>query len=281
MSHKFPTIGVLAAIKDLNSEHYLLLITSGSFNHGRTVWFMDFDPATLTVTLIDEWYHTELADPSKWCNNCTFPPLRTNSLEWQMINFVRDRTTDDLYIITAANSTTALTDGADWARLFKVTPKSDFGPEDDFTITYEAEKHFYLNDPIKMGDFDAAEGVYVTPAGRLLLYTSPHDNDGWSDDDCSDPTGAGRCHAVQMGEFTATYYNPPSFTIPPADQTATEGTGKNFVLGQILSPFATTYTGEVDWGDGSARTAFSMSASAPSRISRIPMQTVRRPFRQP
>jgi len=261
VSHKFPTIGVLGAIKDLVSDHYLLLITSGSFNHGRTVWFMDFDPAALTITLIDDWCHTELADPSKWCNNCTFPLLRTNSLEWQMINFVRDRMTDDLYIITAANSTTVLTDGADWARLFKVTPESGFGPEDNFTITYEAEKHFYLNDPIKMGDFDAAEGVYVTPAGRLLLYTSPHDNDGWDDDDCSDPTGAGRCHAVQMGEYAATYYNPTTFTVPPADQTATEGTGKNFVLGYVMSTYATTYTGEVDWGDGSPPTTFSMVAS--------------------
>jgi hypothetical protein len=50
-----------------------------------------------------------------------------------------------------------------------------------------SEKHLYLNDP-DMGSLDAASGIYVSPSGQLILYTGPHDNEGFDD-------------SVEMGEF--------------------------------------------------------------------------------
>jgi PKD domain len=118
--------------------------------------------------------------------------------EWmafQNFNFVWDsnntetRDDDTLYLIGTDNTRSGADyvfgGGNDWAKLFKVEFLGS--PISSVEIEYVNKKHMKLNQP-RMGDFDAAAGVYISPSGQLMLYAGDYDN-------------AGEDGALQMGEY--------------------------------------------------------------------------------
>ena len=60
--------------------------------------------------------------------------------------------------------------------------------------------------------------------------------------------------------FTVSAATNPVVT-PPANQTATEGTSKSFSLGSFTDPDGSPWTVDVNWGDGTAHTSFSVSSA--------------------
>ncbi|MBL9148068.1 MAG: hypothetical protein JNM94_05175 [Phycisphaerae bacterium] len=176
-------VGVLGAVRNTVSGKYLLMLTGGEFDNGNEIEFYE----TTTTSLTDP--NIALVYRGTWFRSVADDTTDSKWRDWQVINAVRQTnkpsasaTQDEFFIIGTDNATVGLTEGTDWARLFKV---SISGPA--ITITYQAEKHMKLNSP-KMGDFDAAGGTYVSPTGELLLYSITHDNDG--------PNGS-----IEMGEF--------------------------------------------------------------------------------
>src|SRR5205085_2446592 len=59
--------------------------------------------------------------------------------------------------------------------------------------------------------------------------------------------------------FTVTVANANPVVTAPADQTASEGTGKSFTLGSFTDAGANDnpWAADIDWGDGSAHATFS------------------------
>ncbi|MEP0841747.1 MAG: hypothetical protein HRF43_03440 [Phycisphaerae bacterium] len=165
-------IGVMAVSKDPTTGLYLFMLTGGNsetlrFYESNTA---DLRDANLSLTPVAVWLKSQASQTTqdKW-------------MKWQTMNFVRD-SGGGLYLICMDNATDLLTDGDDWVRLFSYTRT---GPA--VTISYVAERHLRLSSP-KMGDLDAAGGVYVSPSGQLILYTGEHDNDGADG-------------SIRMGEF--------------------------------------------------------------------------------
>jgi chitodextrinase len=68
----------------------------------------------------------------------------------------------------------------------------------ELTLSLVASKHFWCDSDGagRIGNFRASAGVYVSPSGELILYTTEHDNDGPSD-------------SVRMGEFRHVYTTRP------------------------------------------------------------------------
>jgi len=200
-----PTIGVLAATKT-DDNKYLFAVNGGAYDSNNALTFYETTEPIETVadmkTMEIEWIFTWNANTLQPENNDDF--WRNGRADWiwnydvdyQMINFIRDQD-GNLYIFATDNDFWNPDGGGiDWGKLFRVVREGD-----DFTLWYVATKHFYLNDPVMMGDFDAAAGIYLTPAGKMILYTAPHDNDGY--DYCD---GDGRCNALEMGEFVSEFY---------------------------------------------------------------------------
>lgn len=133
------------------------------------------------------------------CAGCDF--------DWQTINFLHD-TQGELYLIATDKSNLSLIDVRnDFARLYKISYNESFNT---FAIKYLAEKHFYLDKTnfygseisVDQGSFDAVGGVYVSPEGRLILYSGSHDNDFSEFPGCS---GIDLCKGVGLGEFPSLY----------------------------------------------------------------------------
>ncbi len=91
---------------------------------------------------------------------------------YQNLGLVADRSGSLWLIGTHRNSVGGL--GKDFADLFRLE-RTLRSPR----IRKMASRHLYCGFPFgAQCDLDAAGGVYVTPAGRLLLYGTEHDNDG-------------------------------------------------------------------------------------------------------
>lgn len=99
---------------------------------------------------------------------------------YQNLNLLVDRTGAVFLLGTHKDSVR----NTDWADLFQVTTAGG-RPR----ITKVAKRHLYCDIPAarvgsityggRQCDFDAAGGAYVSPTGRLLLYGTEHDNDGF------------------------------------------------------------------------------------------------------
>ena len=159
-----PKADAIAVTKDPVTGKYLFATKTGN-----DLWFyepttMDLADSSLQLVLIDKWSPDELPaiDQSKW-------------MGWQTLSFVR-QSDGALYLIGGDNTDTwePIRVGEDWARLFKVT-HTGVGPQTEFSLSYIAEKPLFTEHP-QMGNFKAAGGVYVSPAGELIIYTGHHDS---------------------------------------------------------------------------------------------------------
>ncbi len=174
-------IGVIAVSWDPERERYLFLLTGGHFNSGDYVEFWESESPSLETSPVvlrklDSWYSeydTEGLDNQKWGGD-------SDSLEWQTINFVRQD--DGKLFIICLDDDDAEEIGLGHARLFEVQRDGN-----SFDLDYKAEKFLLMTDPT-MGDLDAMGGVYITPAGELILYAGEHKRDGENS-------------SVRMGEY--------------------------------------------------------------------------------
>ncbi len=96
--------------------------------------------------------------------------------DFQSLNFVWD-SSGILYMIGFDNNR-ELISGHDLAILYRVRLNKLVDDENELkeAITYKDLRHIILTDP-KMGDFDAAAGIHVSPTGQLMFYASTHDTD--------------------------------------------------------------------------------------------------------
>jgi hypothetical protein len=192
----FPTLGVLGVAKQPSGK-YLFVVTGGdeAFHGGNKLWFLESttnDLLTSELIKVAEW-DSEQRPETVWD-------------KYQMLSFVSD-SNKVRYLI--GTDQTGLPFGSDnYVRLYRV--------DDRFELSYVSEKLLTLDDPVhKMGDLDTAASIYVSPSGKLILYTGCHDNDGWEPPGCSNPSGTELCKTYQMGEFPSAYYNddtPPTTT---------------------------------------------------------------------
>lgn len=220
---QFPKIGTLAAFKT-NGKYLFAHTTGGSYKKETALTFYEVPENELCTTVpgtsvplaqrIFTWNADWLQDingdvkgESEWRRE-GWAGAHRKKLDWQMINFVED-TNDDLYLIGTDKSATKagviVTPYDDYAKLFKVERVNN-----NFTVKYIAKKHLYLDDtPVDMGSLDAVGGLYVSPKGRLILYTAGHDNK-WPEflygelPDIAECSGDDRCKGLEMGEFAST-----------------------------------------------------------------------------
>jgi hypothetical protein len=218
-----PKIGTLAAFK-INDKYLFAHTTGGSYKKETALTFYEVPenelctPAPGTSVPLAQKIFTWNADwlqdinggakgESEWRREGWAGAYR-KKLDWQMINFVED-TNDDLYLIGTDKSATKagviVTPYDDYAKLFKIERVNN-----NFTVKYIAKKHLYLDDtPVDMGSLDAVGGLYVSPKGRLILYTAGHDNK-WPEflygepPDIAECSGDDRCKGLEMGEFAST-----------------------------------------------------------------------------
>ena len=285
-----PTIGTLAVTK--HGGNYLFAhTTGGSYEKETALTFYkveenslcDFFPvaerpefALPIIYKIHDWNaDLTLSDDAEhlgedgWredqsCAGCDF--------DWQMINFIYDNN-DDLYLIATDKSNVSSIDVRhDFARLYKII-YDDFNNR--YNVKYIAEKHLYLGNTyfygsdysFDMGSLDAVGGAYVTPEGRLILYSGAHDNDlsefiyapGAS---CIDSE---LCKGLGLGEFASSFFHPPVITEHDT-QTTNEGSNTVFELGSFSDSVTDSQTWEatVNWGDGYESTFTTVPGDLPS-----------------
>jgi len=202
------------------------------------------------------------------------------NLDWQTISLLHDHR-DRLYLIGTDKSG----DGAaitvhDYARLFKIE-----GTLGSPIVKYIAEKHFDLKKALwqgntydlQIGDFDAVGSVYISPTGRLMIYSGTHDND-WPKFFFGDwpgnigvCNGSDLCKSYPMGEFRSNYYHPPIVTAPP-DGTTDEGSLALFQPCSFQDWYQVdqTWAVEADWSDGTIISLPGMPGEAFSLEHRYP-----------
>ena len=218
-----PKIGTLSAIK-LDGKYLFAHTKGGSYNKETALTFYEVPEDELCIVMpgaivptaekIYSWNADWLQDingenieQSEWRREGWAGAYR-KKLDWQMINFVED-TNDDLYLIGTDKSSTKagviVTPYDDYAKLFKIERVNN-----QFIVKYIAKKHLYLDDePVDTGSLDAVGGVYVSPIGRLILYTAGHDNK-WPEflfgewPDIAECSGDDRCKSLEMGEYAST-----------------------------------------------------------------------------
>lgn len=262
-----PMIGTLAATKK-DGKYLFAHTTGGGYKKETALTFYEIEDENLCsrqnftspfIKRVDIWNADELKDnvgEDKWhgVENSSY------FLDWQMINFLQDQE-DSLFLLgTDKSGDGAAISSDDYARLFKVERSGN-----QFSVRYVAEKHFELKKAfwmgqeldVQIGNFDAVGGVYVSPAGRLIMYSGTHDNDwppfifGTLPDNFGVCNGDSRCDGYPMGEFASNYFHPPVVVVP-AEMEAEEGIaitleGFSFTDSIIAGQ---SWEATVQWGDG-------------------------------
>jgi len=266
-----PLIGTLAVTKK-EGKFLFAHTTGGGYNKETALTFYEIEEANLCsrqnftspfIKRVDIWNADELKDnvgEDKWhgVENSSY------FLDWQMINFLHDQE-DSLFLLgTDKSGDGAAISSDDYSRLFKVERSGN-----DFSVRYVAEKHFELKKAVwlgqevdvQIGNFDAVGGVYVSPAGRLIMYSGTHDNDwppfifGTPPDNLGVCKGDSRCNGYPMGEFASNYFHPPVVTVP-GQMEADEGVLSTFDGCSFTDALVAGQAWEikVDWGDGTTET---------------------------
>jgi hypothetical protein len=144
---------------------------------------------------------------------------------YQSINFVQ-QCDGQLFLVGTRNTNLPGMGGEDWAELYHVEWNGH-----ELNLFLRASLHFYCNSDNagRVGNFRASAGVYVSPSGELILYTTEHDNDGKED-------------SVRMGEFRHKEVNRPGspLLLPKADAGGpyvVEEGGSIQLSGSAISPF--------------------------------------------
>jgi hypothetical protein len=263
-----PLIGTLGVT--LEDGNYLFAhTTGGSYKKETALTFYELDETKLctdqnlnhhpVVERLGHWNADYLQNldgitigEDEWRKEGTFFGV-SKKLDWQMLNFVQDMNGDMYFIVTDKSASSKIAVHDDWAKLFKVLRTGD-----NFAIQFVAEKHLYLEEPTNIGSFDAVGGVYISPAGRLVLYSGGHDND-WPQfiftellpDQVLECDWDDRCRSLELGEFASNYFHPPALTVP-GDMEADEGVLTSFNGCSFTDPLTDgqTWKVKVDWGDG-------------------------------
>ena len=270
-----PHIGTLA-VTLMDGTYLFAHTTGGSYNKETALTFYEIDETLLctrqnlnnqpVIERLGHWNADNLQNiygvtigEDAWRKEGTYGGV-AKKLDWQMVNFLRDGN-GDLYLIgTDKSKSSDIAVHDDWAKLFKVLRSGD-----DFTVQTVAKRHMYLSEPTDIGSFDAVGGVYVTPEGRLLLYSGGHDNK-WPNFifteaypyafECS---GDDRCQGLELGEFASNYFHPPVVTVP-GEVEADEGNLTSFDGCSFTDAFTAGQGWEatVNWDDGSVDTVPTM-----------------------
>ena len=174
-AEKLPKVGVLAMARIPNGN-LLFALSGGVFTTKSALMFLESNTPDVTdpdfkLRLLDTWDANTLL-PDENADNWNCGRTCKYSAEYQSHQFVLDAD-GNIYLVAMDNDTVSTFEGWDLARLFQVTSGLD-----TVNLTYLDELHLYLNDPVEMGDLDAASSVYVTEDGQLILYTADHDNEG-------------------------------------------------------------------------------------------------------
>ena len=257
-----PIIGTLAVT--INSENYLFAhTTGGEYKKETALTFYELAKSEVVIAAeggqapilnkLYTWNADNLLNmdgvpigEEEWREEGMAGAL-TKKLDYQMINFVYD-TDDSLFLIGTDKSSTSFlgipTVYDDYAKLYKIERFENL-----FVVKYIQKKHFYLSRPealAEIGSLDAGGGIYISPSGKLMLYTTGHDNDWDAVEGCS---GDSRCKSLEMGEFSPRAY-PPIIT-QPANQVSDEGIVKIFDLGsfEASEAYGQSYNVNVNWGD--------------------------------
>jgi hypothetical protein len=146
-----------ATLAKLQNGRFLLVIGRADAN------ILDFyvssgtDLRTTGFEFFDTWKEGELTgDDSEFGN-------------YQNLNFLTQ--CDGSLFLSGTHRNSAGGFGDDFIDLFRVTN----GEGSNVAIEKVARKHLFCNGNC---DFDAAGGIYVDPAGQLVVYGTTHDNDG-------------------------------------------------------------------------------------------------------
>lgn len=177
-----------ASLAKLNDGRFLLIIGRGNAN---TLEFY------LSRGNIADNNPTELFDPVDIWNE---GELGSEIGDWEFGNYqsLNLITQCDGSLFLVGTHKNALVGGEDWVDLFRLGTQG----VSDAVITKVAKKHLYCGYPSPGAssgtqlqcNLDAAGGVYVDPAGQLIVYATEHDNDG--------PGGS-----VKMMEFRSIFPN--------------------------------------------------------------------------
>lgn len=280
---RLPLIGTLAATK-LDGRYLFAHTTGGGYKKETALTFYEIEEENLCsrqdfplpfVKRVDIWNADELKDnvgEDKWHG------VESSAywLDWQMVNFLLDNHNNLFLLGTDKSGDGAAISSDDYARLFKVERSGS-----EFSVRYVAQKHFELKKAfwmdrevdIQIGNFDAVGGVYVSPTGRLVMYSGTHDNDwapfifGTWPDDMGVCSGDPRCNGYPMGEFSSNYYHPPVPTVP-TDQVLDEGVTDSIDGFSFQDWFETGQGWEIDldWGDGTVN-SFTAGPGEPIPLS--------------
>lgn len=178
----------------LDDGTLLLAVSGGDFEPDAAVLFLKSSTPDVTsddfrLEILSYWNSNKLLpDKNDHMWSCGRDCSYAGDYEFQTLQFVK-RNDGQLFLIGMDNDTMLTNGGQDLARIFKVERDGL-----EFTLTFVDELHLYLSDPVNMGDMDAASGVFVTPGGRLIIYTADHDNEGPKVNDRG---------VLEFGEFVA------------------------------------------------------------------------------
>jgi hypothetical protein len=165
----------LVAVTELDDHRFLLMAAGGSNSTLRFFRSSGTDLGDSNLTWEHDFDYTEddIEDdiaPADWPGD-----LPTDGA-YQMMNFVREAGTGQLYLFAAFNSRKD-NDGADLLDLYQVN-------DIDLAFTFVGRRHLVAEPTTgsdNLANFNAAISTYVSPSGNLLLYATEHDNDGPND----------------------------------------------------------------------------------------------------
>jgi hypothetical protein len=187
LSHKAGAV----AITRQPSGRFLMIVIGPDDNKKILVYESNVDnlrDPNLDFSLIDEWEMGEL-EGNPFPEPVSIWPTKYKG--YQAINFVR-QSDGQLFLIGTHNTLDIPPGvGTDYAELYQVVFR-----DDEFKLIYVAQKHLYCENAGsgRMCNLAAAGGVYISPSGELILYSTEHYNDGPQD-------------SVRMAEFRDEYVN--------------------------------------------------------------------------
>jgi PKD domain len=176
----FEQSGVVAVTRQPNG-HFLMIVTGGNnaVLHVFRSQGADLGASDLAWDLVFDYDEDAIEDdiaPRDW----------PTSASYQTLNFVREASTNQLFLFAARGDDYIVNDGNDLLDLYKVIEQDN----DHFSLEFVGQRHLYTvptaescgasacEGDEEIANFQAASGISVSPSGNILLYATEHDNDG-------------------------------------------------------------------------------------------------------
>ena len=163
--------------------NYLMLITGKKNKEVRLYQSLpnaDGDITDLTASDLD-WQLIKVLTESSIESCLGGPDWHTGLGDGhQSLNFVRQEDLNGPLFLIGGRNTTLLPSGSDYLDLYRVHIDSQGNP-DNCLLTLEESTHVTSKPIIGGGDsanFAAAGGIYVSPSGELIVYSTEYENDG-------------------------------------------------------------------------------------------------------